>query len=237
MSKKGKISPNALFDRVSSKKKSKYSGDDFSELGYSEYNFSDLLPVLSTPQVSDALTMVTGNNGVINGLVSVNNQKVFGKLVTAKTKDNDWGTSIKATDVAKPGEVLFIFTEGDDNAVWGELASQNAKMKGIAGTMIYGACRDLDDLKNLDFPVFSLKTIPNAGSPLIEGEINVPLKCGDIEVKPGDFVFGDESGVVLVPKKDFDNVMEKAKLIKDREKMIISQIKEGKSLSDILELK
>jgi 3-hexulose-6-phosphate synthase len=224
MSKKIKISPNTILDRFSSKK---------SESIKSEY--SDLIPSLSTPQISDALRSITGENGVIKGLKSVNNQKIFGKVVTARTKDYDWGTSVKAIDAATEGEVLFILTEGEDSAVWGELTSQNAKMKGIAGTIIYGACRDLDGIKNLNFPVFSLKIVPNAGSPLFEGLINIPLKFGKIEIQPGDYVFGDESGVVLVSQENFEKVMKKAKVIKDREKTIITQIKEGKSLSDILE--
>jgi 3-hexulose-6-phosphate synthase len=214
---KRKISPNNFFDSFSKKT-----------------DFMEMIPDLSTPQISDALKSITGSNGVIKGLKTVNNQKVFGKVITAKTKDYDWGTSLKAIDEAKEGEVLFIFTEGDDNAVWGELTSQNAKMKGIAGTMIYGACRDLDGLKDLDFPVFSLKTVPNAGSSLFEGPINVPLKCGEIEILPGDYVFGDDSGVVLVSQVNFEKVMVKAKLIKARETEIITQIKEGKSLSEIL---
>jgi len=191
----------------------------------------------STPQISDALYKISGYNGVIHSLRPLNKKKIFGPIVTAKTKDYDWGTSVRAIDHASESEVIFIMAEGDDNAVWGELTSKTAKKKKIAGTIIYGACRDLDVISKLDFPVFSKRVVPNAGKPLALGEVNIELECEGVDVRPGDYVFGDESGVVIVPQELLDIVMEEAFRIKEREADISRLIEDGIPLSRILGLK
>ncbi|BDH79113.1 MAG TPA: RraA family protein [Methanothermobacter sp.] len=191
----------------------------------------------STPQISDALHKISGYNGAIHSLRPLNKRKIFGPVITAKTKDYDWGTSVKAIDHASESEVIFIMVEGDDNAVWGELTSKTAKKKNIAGTIIYGACRDLDAISRLDFPVFSKRVVPNAGKPLALGEINIELECEGVKVKPGDYVFGDDSGVVVVPQELLDIVMEEALRIKEKESEIDRRIEDGIPLSRILGLK
>ncbi len=196
-----------------------------------------LVTRLSTPQISDALYKISGFNGAISSLRPLNAGRVAGRLITAKTMDYDWGTSVKAIDHARKSEVLFIMTVGDDNAVWGELTSKTAAKRKLGGTIIYGACRDLDAISELDFPVFSKKIVPNAGKPLGEGEINVELECEGVKIRPGDHVFGDESGVVIVPKKLLDDVIDEALKIKMKEAIIDEKIQEGIPLSRILGLK
>ncbi|MCK9150951.1 RraA family protein [Methanobacterium alcaliphilum] len=225
MVEKNKLSPSMLRQKFAARKKESSSRDDL-----------DTLRFLSTPQLSDAMNEITGINGVINGLKSLNNQKISGKIVTVRTNDYDWGTSVKAIDEADKGDVLFIFAEGEDNAVWGELTSTAAEMKGLAGTIIYGACRDLDALKKMHYPVFSKKIIPNAGKSLLNGEINMPLEFNGYEVNPGDYVLGDECGVVVVPKPILSEVIEKTSAIKSKEITIRNQLKSGKSLLNILGL-
>ncbi|MEW6009890.1 MAG: RraA family protein [Euryarchaeota archaeon] len=199
-------------------------------------DFKKLIPHLSTPQISDSLKQVTGNQGTISGVKSLNGQKLFGNILTLSTKDDDWGTSVRGIDHALPGEVIFIFSEGENNAVWGELTSKAAKNKGIAGTIIFGACRDLDSIKNIKYPVFARKVIPHAGRPRNEGKINIKLDCQGTMVHPGDYLFGDECGVVVVPRENFIEVMEVAEEIKKRENVIVKQIEEGKPLSEILNI-
>ena len=125
-----------------------------------------ILDSSSACQVSDAYASVSGRNGVIAGLKPMNNNKVYGKIFTAKTNTDDWGTSLMAMDNAEKGEVLFIYTYGKPASVWGELASTCAGEKGIAGTVLYGWARDMDALVDLDYPVFALDYLPNAGKAL-----------------------------------------------------------------------
>lgn len=199
-------------------------------------NLAENIDLLSTPQLSDALQQLSGSNGVIPLLKSVNGQKVFGKVFTATTHELDWGTSVKAIDSASGGQVIFISVDGNENAGWGELTSKTAQMKGISGTIIHGACRDLGALKEMDYPVFSINIVPNAGKPLLEGQINTKINLEGIEINPGDYILGDECGVVLIPQDVFEDVIKIIWEIKNSEKDIISQISKGRSLLEILNM-
>lgn len=216
MSYEKKISPESLLKKFSSK--------------YSKVLKSDI----TTSQLSDALIRVTGKTGVLPDIKPLNGLKAFGKVVTVKTKSEDWGTVLNAIDIAQKGEIIFICSEKDDEALWGELTSKNAQMKGIAATIVYGAVRDVTAIKKLNYPVFSKKIVPNAGNPKGEGEVNVPLKCGNVTVKPADMIIGDENGVVVIPKEHLDDVIDEVLDIKKREAEIIRQLEAGISLSEIM---
>lgn len=192
---------------------------------------------ISTPQLSDALKSVTGNDGVIKSIKPINNLRVSGRVFTAMTSCGDWGTSVMAIDAAKPGDVLFIRTDADDKAVWGELTSKSAMKKGISGAVIYGSCRDIDVIRGLDFPVFSRDFLPCAGDPLAEGTLDQILECDGVTVKTGDFLLGDESGVVVVPAELIGDVARESRRIKEKETFIKGQIKKDRFLSEVLGLK
>ncbi|MCL2115362.1 MAG: RraA family protein [Methanobrevibacter sp.] len=189
-----------------------------------------------TCQISDALFNLTGRNGVLNSIKSINNKKTYGRIITAKTDSDDWGTSLLAIDKAKKGEILLILSLGELSAIWGELTSQCSKEKGLSGTVIYGATRDIDFLVDFDYPLFTCETTPNAGKPLGMGIINPKLEIENITIKPGDFLFADMSGCVVVPQELFSDVMMETWKIMLKEAEIISEIKKGRLLSEILNL-
>ena len=190
---------------------------------------------ITTSQLSDALRKVTGQNGVLVGTKPVKNSfKIFGNATTVKTSANDWGTVINGIYKSKKGDVLVFSCDRDDPAVWGEMASTAAKKQGILGTVIYGACRDIVGIKELDYPVFSRAIVPNAGNPIGEGEVNIPVICGRTTVNPGDLIMGDECGVVSIPVDVIDNVLEEANKILYNEDHIASQLNHGESFLDIL---
>ena len=225
-----KITPKTLL-----KKSSKVI--DLDDVDISKYNFSiDDLDNSSACQVSDAYSSVSGRSGVIDGLKPMNDNKVYGKIFTAKTNTDDWGTSLMAMDNAEEGEVLFIYTYGKPASVWGELASTCAGEKGIAGTVLYGWARDMDALVDLDYPVFALDYLPNAGKALGLGEINIDLEIDDDIIKPGDFVIGDQNGVVVIPKELFHETMVATFNVKVKESHIIKELKKGRLLSEIIGL-
>ena len=229
-----KITPKTLL-----KKSSKVI--DLDDVDISKYDFSiddldneksknhallkKILDSSSACQVSDAFSSVSGRDN-----------KVYGKIFTAKTSTDDWGTSLMAMDNAEKGEVLFIYTYGKPASVWGELASTCAGEKGIAGTVLYGWARDMDSLVDLDYPVFALDYLPNAGKALGLGEINVDLEIDDDIIKPGDFVFGDQNGVVVIPNELFHETMVATFNVKVKESHIIKELKKGRLLSEIIGL-
>lgn len=193
---------------------------------------------ITTSQLSDSLRKITGQTGVLTGLKPLDSRfKISGKATTVKTSANDWGTVIKGIYAAEKGNILVISCDGDEPAVWGELASTTAQKEGIAGTVIYGASRDIKGIKKLEYPVFSRAVIPNAGNPLAEGQVNIPVICGGTIVNPGDFIMGDECGVVSVPFEITEEVIEGACKILDNEDHIVSRLNHGESFLDILEIK
>lgn len=214
-----------------------FSIDDLdNEKSKSHALLKKILDSSSACQVSDAYSSVSGRSGVIDGLKPMNDNKVYGKVFTAKTNTDDWGTSLMSMDNAEAGEVLFIHSYGKPASVWGELASTCAGEKGIAGTVLYGWARDMDALVDLDYPVFALDYLPNAGKPLGLGEINVDLEIGEDIIKPGDFVFGDQNGVVVIPKELFHETMVATFNVKVKESHIIKELKKGRLLSEIIGL-
>ena len=207
------------------------------EIGFE--NLKKLLDNTSSCQISDALAKISGRNGVIEGIKAINNKIAYGRVVTAKTSSDDWGTSLLGIDKGKKGNILFIETYGESSAIWGELTSNSSYKKELAGTVIWGASRDIDYIIRSDYPVFAKETVPNAGNALGLGKVNVVLKIGKDEkhiIKPGDFLIGDESGVVHVPQELFTEVMLKTLEIKINELYIVSKIKKGETLSEIVGL-
>jgi 3-hexulose-6-phosphate synthase len=192
---------------------------------------------ITTSNLSDAMKHVKGENGVLTGVKPVTgNMKVVGKATTVKTRADDWGTAIKGIYAARKGDVLLIECNGDDPAVWGELASGTAQDREIAATVIYGSARDIAGIKELNYPVFSRDVIPNAGEAKGEGEVNIPVACGETTVNPGDLIMGDGCGVVAVPQEIIDEVIEEAFNIVEGENEIVTQIAEGSSFLDILNM-
>jgi len=178
---------------------------------------------------------VTGRNGVLTGIKPLRSGlNIIGKASTVKTSANDWGTVIEGIYSAEKGNILVISCDGDDPAVWGEMASNAAQKQGLGGTVIYGACRDVLGIEKMDYPVFSRDIIPNAGKPLNEGEINIPVICGRTTVHPGDLIMGDECGVVSVPVELIEEVLDETRIILDAEDKILDQLQGGRTFLEIL---
>ena len=209
----------------------------FNGENYDRYvNLYSLLENVSACQVSDAFNGISRRSGVIQSIKPINNQKVFGSIFTAETASDDWGTSAMAIDTAKPGDILFFKVDSDDKAIWGELASTCARDNGIKACVIYGSARDLDALLYIDFPVFASNFCPNAGSALGLGTLNETIEVEGMEINPGDFLFADESGIVVIPKELFAKTMVATLAVKIKESKIISDIADGITLAEIVGL-
>lgn len=210
----------------------KFNGEN-----YDEYiNLHSLLENVSSCQVSDAYDEISGRSGVIQKIKPINNQKVFGRIFTAETTSDDWGTSAMAIDAAEDGDILFFKVDNEDKAIWGELASTCARDNGVKATVIHGSVRDLDALLYMDYPVFSSNYCPNAGSALGLGILNEVLDIDGVIINPGDFLIGDECGVVVIPKELFSKTMAATLKVKIKESAVIGKIAKGITLSEIVGL-
>lgn len=134
--------------------------------------------------------------------------KMCGTAVTVKVRSGDNLMLHKAIGLCRPGDVLVVETQrGFGYAVSGELMHTSMKGLGIAGLVVDGCVRDIEESRQLDFPIFARGTVCGAGDKAGPGEINFPVACGGVVVRPGDIVLGDADGVVVVPKEDIEAVI------------------------------
>jgi 3-hexulose-6-phosphate synthase/6-phospho-3-hexuloisomerase len=201
---------------------------------YDKTELKEAFSLVSTPNISDAMH----KHGAMEDIRPVClGFHIVGRALTVKTIDGDWAKPIEAIDRANKGEVLVIDVDSGRTAVWGELATWSAKIKGLAGAVIDGAIRDLDDIKNMNFPLFSRYISPNAGEPKGFGEIGAEISCGGQNVRTGDWIIGDDSGVVVVPQEIAQEIANRSLNVKETENRIREEIKNGGSLGSVLKLK
>ena len=119
----------------------------------------------------------------------------------------------------------------------GNLMGTTAKVRGLAGAVIDGAVRDVAELRRIGFPVWSrrISTATSVGR-MVGAEKQVPVKCGDILVNPGDYIVGDTDGVVVVPAAAAERVIELLKQYDDKESKMIPIIEKEKSMLKALEI-
>jgi 3-hexulose-6-phosphate synthase/6-phospho-3-hexuloisomerase len=194
----------------------------------------EILTRVSSPNCSDAMH----RGGAMSGVFPISRDvKMVGKAVTVQTFAGDWAKPVEAIDIAVPGDVIVINNDGGTHvAPWGELATLSCRQKGIAGVVIDGAVRDVDDIRQMQFPVFARATVPNAGEPKGFGEINAEISCAGQRVRPGDWIIGDESGVVVIPRERAYEVARRALEVKKNEERIREEIRRGSTLSRVSEL-
>ena len=184
-----------------------------------------------TPVVADAMD---GSN-VLEWLKPlVANVTVAGPIVTARTSAADWGTVVKAIEVASPGDVLLIDSSGSATSVWGGLTSRAALRQALAGTIVHGSCRDVSTIRKLAYPVWSKSISPRAGRPLGRGKVNVPLRIHGISIRPDDFVKADAEGVVIVPLRESALIATDIIGLVQKERLLEGGLKTGKKFSELL---
>ncbi len=204
---------------------------------YKKYDKTELnaaFMMVSTPNISDAMH----KQGALQGIRPIiPGFHMVGRALTVRTIDGDWAKPIEAIDKADKGSVLVVDVNQGRTAVWGELATWSAKLRRLAGVVIDGAVRDYDDLVKIKFPVFSRYIVPNAGEPKGLGEIGAEITCGNQTVRTGDWIIGDDSGVVVVPQEIAQEIANRALDVKEQENRIREEIKQGGSLGSVLKLK
>lgn len=200
---------------------------------YDKTQLKKAFSLVSTPNISDAMHK-TGAMIDIKPVKSGFN--MVGKALTVRTIDGDWAKPVEAIDKADKETVIVIDVNGGKTAIWGELATNSAKMKGIAGVVIDGAIRDLDDILKMEFPVYSRYVSPNAGEPKGFGEIGSEINCGGQIVRNGDWVIGDDSGVVVVPQEIAQEIANRALDVKEQENRIREEINKGSSLGRVVQV-
>lgn len=135
--------------------------------------------------------------------------------------------------VSEPGDVCVIDVGGEVISAMGGLSTLMATKAQLAGNIVDGGVRDVEDIKELQYPVWSRGVTPISGKYRLEAmEINGAVMCGGVQVHPGDLVIADETGVVFIPSSKVEEVLEKTKVILEKEAKVVEAIKKGSTLAD-----
>jgi 3-hexulose-6-phosphate synthase / 6-phospho-3-hexuloisomerase len=193
-------------------------------------NVRDILQRVSTPNISDAMHRY----GELEGILPISpGLRMVGPALTVRTYPGDWAKPVEAIDLIEEGDVIVIDAGGIGPALWGELATHSAIQKKSAGVVIDGAIRDTVEIRSLRFPAFSRLIMPTAGEPKGFGEINVPVEVGGKRIFPGDWLVGDDDGVVVIPRDKVVEVANRAMDVLEKENRMRGEIEAGSTLSQV----
>ena len=180
---------------------------------------------------ADVMNRSCAMNPRIRLVSSPKAQMMVGPAYTVKCRAGDNLTLHAALNFCHEGDVLVVSNEEDDTrSLIGEVMMAYLRFtKKIAGIIVDGPIRDIDEIRHWDFPVYATGTTP--GGPYKEGpgEINVPVACGGLMVYPGDIILGDPDGVIAIPKKDAAQILEEARKFKAADEKKLEAAKNGTS--------
>jgi len=147
---------------------------------------------------------------------------------------NPPGTVGDYIDDVPPGSVIVLDNGGrDDATVWGDILTEIAHRRGIAGTLIDGVCRDVSLCMSLGYPVFSKDHWMRTGKDRVQVEATgIPVNIGNARVAPGDIVRGDADGVIVIPKAHEDAVLDTAEAVEKAENAIRNAVRGGMRLDE-----
>jgi len=205
---------------------------------------SDLLARLAkldTCALSDALDSL-GVTGVALELTALSShRRIAGRAVTVTLGPADGRAAHRhlgtaAVEAGGPGSIVVVQHNGrTDVAGWGGVLSLGAKTKGVEGVIIDGACRDIDEARDMDFPVYARAGVPRtARGRVIEYAWNEPVTLCGVAVAPGDYVLADGSGVVFAPADIAEQAIAVAEKIVRKEQLMAKAVRAGTPISQVM---
>jgi len=204
-------------------------------------DFIPRLTKLDSCAVSDALDKL-GLKGSVTGIHRFTTElRIAGRVLTVKLdraegRSNTRHLCTAAIEAATPGEIIVVEqSTGLDAASWGGNLAIGAKMRGVAGVIVEGPARDIDDCRKLDFPVFARShTARTARGRIVEVATGEPITVGDVTVVPGDYVVADASAVVFIAQSEIARVLETAESIVTREEAMAQALRDGVPISKVM---
>lgn len=160
--------------------------------------------------------------------------RILGSALTLVTQPGDNLTIHAALKLAQPGDVLVI-DAGDypEQGSFGDVMATSALALGVAGLVTNGGVRDAASIRDLGFPIFSRSISIKGTVKETLGPINQPISFGGVTVNPGDLVFGDDDGLVVIPLAEIDAVLAIAKKREEKEANIRAELAKGRTTWDI----
>ena len=193
-----------------------------------------------TATVSDALDRL-GLKGSAHGIAPLaNGPRMAGPAYTVRyvPVGDPKGTVGDYIDDIPPGAVAVLDNQGrTDATVWGDILTEYAASRGIAGTAIWGVCRDVATALRLGYPMYSHGRFMRTGKDRVEvADTQVPVALGDAQVRPGDIVVGDDDGVVVLPPGLAPEILADAREQERQEEFVTTQVASGAELDGLYPL-
>ncbi|MDO8769656.1 MAG: RraA family protein [Burkholderiaceae bacterium] len=161
-------------------------------------------------------------------------QRIAGPAVTAFCWPGDNLMMHRALYLAQPGDVLVVVCQAElSGAQWGDLATRYALHKGLAGVVVQGCVRDVDQVRALGFPVWSTHIWPIHPDKSGHGFVNAPVVCEGVEVRPGDLILADGDGVICVPRDDAERVVAAAQAKMRKEDEVAVKVHAGAAVWEL----
>lgn len=198
---------------------------------------------LATSTLANALDRVGLHDNVIAHIKAVAPGFGFaGPAVTVRQSAGPFGTYDSGDfkvgamiDAARAGDVIVVDAAGALCSTWGGMASCAAKVKNVAGLLVDGGVRDLEEMIEFEFPVFARHMIPTTGRTRLKVEaINVPVTIGGVVVEPGDIIVADGTGVVVLPAARAQEIVEVAEPLARDDDAAVADLKAGLTFSEAM---
>ncbi|MDR1521180.1 MAG: RraA family protein [Planctomycetota bacterium] len=196
---------------------------------------------LSASNIADALDAL-GLRGATYGIRPMweSAGKVLGPAVTLRLTPvgatrSETHLGVRAVEAAKAGDIVVIDNGGRlDASCWGGILANGAKMKGVGGVVVDGAVRDVDDCVEIGFPAYARgSVVATARGRVQEESTNSMIQFAGVQVRPGDIVMGDRSGVVIIPREKLEETLAKAGEFRKREEEMVAEIRAGASMLEV----
>ena len=191
---------------------------------------------MSTANISDALDRLRMPGSCWGISPLQNGQRMIGRAYTIQyvPVGSPPGTVGDYIDDVEPGQVIVLDNDGRTNCtVWGDILTAVAHAKGVAGTAIFGVCRDTARALENRYPLYSCGRFMRTGKDRVEvSGLHVPVSLGDMRVRPGDLIIGDDDGIVVVQQEHAAQVLEAAIEIAELEDHIVEETLAGTPLRE-----
>jgi regulator of RNase E activity RraA len=203
----------------------------------------DRIKGLATSTLANALDEAGLHDSAITTIKAIAPGARFaGPAVTVKELSGERGTYASGDfrvgailDAAQAGDVVVIDARGAACSTWGGLASYAAKSKGVAGLLVDGGVRDLEEIVELGFPVFARHLLPRTGRTRLKVEaIGVPIEVDGVAVSPGDIIAADGTGAVCLPRERAEAIVELAERFAAEDRAALEDMKGGLSFAEAM---
>ncbi|MET8624482.1 RraA family protein [Kitasatospora sp. NPDC004669] len=179
--------------------------------------------------------------GAIGGLLPVLPQhKIVGPALTVNLSIDDLVDCMPVLALAEPGDVIVVACHGTTTtAMWGGLMSTLSLKAGIAGGIVDGAVRDVDEIRDLGFPLWYRSTVPRPSPTAVHDrtepvQVNVPVVVNGQVISPGDILVADENGIAVVPQHGAEDVLAGVRRQIDKERVVRERINSGATVQELL---